>query len=137
MRSFLDRLFAGRQGMDEFSKFLFWSALVCLALSVLMGGILANIPGGLLSWLGIAQLILCFVRALSRSLQQREAENYMFLRWKAKKRSELEAAKGRRSQRRDFRFYRCPGCKSWLRVPRGKGKIHINCKCGYTLYRKT
>ena len=32
---------------------------------------------------------------------------------------------------------KCPGCGCWLRVPRGKGKIHINCRCGYTLYRKT
>ena len=29
------------------------------------------------------------------------------------------------------------GCGTMLRVPRGKGKIHIKCKCGYTLYRKT
>lgn len=137
MRNFLDRLFAGRQGMDEFSKFLFWSGLFCLAASVVTSGILAGIPSTVFSWLGFFQLIYSFIRAFSRRLQQRETENYLFLSLKAKKRSEREAAKNRRSQRKDFRFYRCPGCKTWLRVPRGKGKIHINCKCGYTLYRKT
>ena len=33
--------------------------------------------------------------------------------------------------------FKCPGCGRWLRVPRHKGKIHINCRCGYTLYRRT
>ena len=137
MRNLLDRLFAGRQGMDEFSKFLFWGGLFAIALSMLTSGFLANIPSTLLSWVGFFQLMLSLIRAFSRKLHQRETENYMFLSWKAKKRSEREAAKNRRSQRKDFRFFRCPGCKTWLRVPRGKGKIHINCKCGYTLYRKT
>ena len=48
-----------------------------------------------------------------------------------------QAAKERRAQRKDYRFFKCPGCGTMLRVPRGKGKIHIKCKCGYTLYRKT
>ena len=26
---------------------------------------------------------------------------------------------------------------AFVRVPKGKGKIHIKCRCGYTLYRKT
>ncbi|MEI3102160.1 MAG: hypothetical protein V8T45_10635 [Oscillospiraceae bacterium] len=44
--------------------------------------------------------------------------------------------KERFRQRRDFRFFG-HGCGTILRVPRGKGKIHINCRCGYVLYRRT
>jgi len=137
MRLWFERLFAGRQGMDEFSKFLFWSGLGCIALSVLTAGILAGVLSGIFSWLGFFQLILGFIRALSRNLGMREAENSRFLAWKAKKARELEAFRDRRSQRKDFRFFKCPGCNTYLRVPRGKGKIHIKCRCGYTLYRKT
>ena len=137
MRDRINNLFSGRQGMDEFSKALFWCGLACLLLSFLTGDFLGGFPGFLLRWLAFCQLILCFVRAFSRRLGQREMENNMFLSWLASKKRGFEAFKDRCSQRKDFRFYRCPGCKTMLRVPRGKGKIHIKCKCGYTLYRKT
>ena len=54
-----------------------------------------------------------------------------------KARHSRQAAKERHAQHKDFRFFKCPGCGTMLRVPRGKGKIHIKCRCGYTLYRKT
>lgn len=35
------------------------------------------------------------------------------------------------SQQRVYKFFRCPSCKSRLRVGRGKGKIQITCpRCG-------
>ena len=73
----------------------------------------------------------------SRRLGQREAENNAYLALLAKARHSRQAAKERRAQRKDFCFFKCPGCGTMLRVPRGKGKIHIKCRCGYTLYRKT
>ena len=34
-------------------------------------------------------------------------------------------------QRKDYKFFTCPSCKTTLRVPRGKGKIEIVCRrCG-------
>ena len=54
-------------------------------------------------------------------------------RWKNK----YAAWKDRFSQRKSYRFFKCPGCGTYIRVPKGKGKIHIKCRCGYTLYRKT
>ena len=137
MKNSFKGFFEGRQGMDEFSKHLFWCGLACVALSLICGGFLAGIPSAIFSWFGIFQLVYGFFRAFSRKLSQRESENYAFLSWKAKKRHEFESFKNRRSQRRDFRFFKCPGCGCYLRVPKGKGKIHISCKCGYTLYRKT
>jgi transcription elongation factor Elf1 len=38
---------------------------------------------------------------------------------------------------KEHRYFKCPNCGQYLRVPKGKGKIHINCRCGYTMYRKT
>ena len=137
MREKLSRIFSGRQGMDEFSKALFWMGLVCMLLSVLTVNVLKGVFSLLFNWLGLMLLIFSFVRAFSRRLGQREAENNAYLALRQKQRYSRQAAKERRAQRKDFCFFKCPGCGVMLRVPRGKGKIHINCKCGYTLYRKT
>ena len=137
MREKLSRIFSGRQGMDEFSKALFWMGLVCMLLSVMTAGVLRGVFSLLFTWLGLSMLIFSFIRAFSRRLGQREAENNAYLALRQKQRYSRQAAKERRAQRKDFCFFKCPGCGVMLRVPRGKGKIHINCKCGYTLYRKT
>ena len=137
MREKLSRIFSGRQGMDEFSKALFWMGLVCMLLSVLTANVLKGVFSLLFNWLGLMMLIFSFVRAFSRRLGQREAENNAYLALRQKQRHNRQAAWERRAQRKDFCFFKCPGCGVMLRVPRGKGKIHINCKCGYTLYRKT
>lgn len=137
MREKLSRIFSGRQGMDEFSKALFWMGLVCMLLSVLTVNVLKGVFSLLFNWLGLMLLIFSFVRAFSRRLGQREAENNAYLALRQKQRYSRQAAKERRAQRKDFCFFKCPGCGVMLRVPRGKGKIHIKCKCGYTLYRKT
>lgn len=137
MREKLSRIFSGRQGMDEFSKALFWIGLVCMLLSVLTANVLKGVFSLLFNWLGLMLLIFSFVRAFSRRLGQREAENNAYLALRQKQRHNRQAAWERRAQRKDFCFFKCPGCGVMLRVPRGKGKIHIKCKCGYTLYRKT
>ena len=43
MREKINRFFAGRQGMDEFSKALFWLGLAFLLLSVLTSTVLKGI----------------------------------------------------------------------------------------------
>ena len=41
-------------------------------------------------------------------------------------------------QRKDYKFFTCPSCKTTLRVPRGHGKIKIVCrKCGNTFTGKS
>ena len=135
MRDFFDRLFAGRHGMDQLSKALFWAGLALFALSLLTAGLGAL--SNFIFFMGIFLLIYAFIRAFSRRIQTREMENYLFLNLIARQKLKVNDWKERRRQSKDFCFFKCPGCKTMLRVPRGKGKIHIKCKCGYTLYRKT
>lgn len=137
MKDRLERFFSGRQGMDEFSKGLFWIGLALFMLSVLTAKLLNGVLSGLLLWAALACVICCFARALSRNTQKRELENNAFLALKAQRKQKRLDAKERFSQRKSYKFFKCPGCGKYLRVPKGKGKIHINCKCGYTLYRKT
>lgn len=119
--------------MDELSKLLFWAAIVLFALAVFLGGAL----GSLLSTFAFFSLILAFARAFSRNLPMREAENMLLLRWAQKKKHAWSAWKDRFHDRKEYKYFKCPACGKWLRVPRHKGKIHINCRCGYTLYRRT
>ena len=137
MKGWFNNLFQGRQGMDELSKSMFWWGLVSLVLYGLLMAFLNGVLSSLFSWLGLLLIILCFVRAFSRNLVQRELENGAYLSFLERKRRQFEGRKERFRQRKDFRFFKCPGCGTILRVPRGKGKIHINCRCGYVLYRRT
>lgn len=141
MRDKINSIFSGRQGMDEFSKALFWTGLGSLLLSGLLSCLLHGVFSMIFTWLGLTALIFSFVRAFSRNLMKREAENYAYISVTQKYRQDRKharaAAKERHAQRKDYCFFKCPGCGVMLRVPRGKGKIHISCKCGYTLYRKT
>ena len=135
MKDYLDRIFMGRQGMDQLSKTLFWFGLGFAAVSFLVRG-LAFLPNFLFLW-GLFLLIFAFARAFSRKLQMREMENNLYLVFLNKQKQKRADRKYRREASKEYCFFRCPGCNTWLRVPRGKGKIHIRCKCGYTLYRKT
>jgi len=137
MREKINNFFIGRQGMDEFSKFLFWAGCAHITLSCLSSALPIGFISSLFFFLGSFMLIFSFGRAFSRKLQQREMENNVYLQYLDKKRRERAAARDRRSQRKDYVFFKCPGCGQYLRVPRGKGRIHINCRCGYTMYRKT
>jgi len=133
MKEKLRQIFTGRQGMDELSKLLFWAAIALFVLAAFLGGAL----GSLLSSFALLSLILAFARAFSRNLPMREAENLLLLRWWEKKKHAWSAWKDRFHDRKEYKYFKCPACGKWLRVPRHKGKIHINCRCGYTLYRRT
>ena len=119
MKQRLQKFFEGRQGMDELSKALFWGGLAALLLSGLCIKLLNGALSTVLSLLGLAAVIFCFVRAFSRRLAQRETENNAFLAMRAKRKREWEARKDRFRQRKNYKFFKCP------------------CKCGYILYRKT
>ena len=133
MREKLNNLFSGRHGMDELSKVLFWCGLLLVGLSFVPLGFLST----LFYILGLISLVFSFFRAFSRQHARREAENNYFLAYRVKLARECIARKERFKQRKDFVFFKCPGCGTVIRVPRGKGKIHITCRCGYQLYRKT
>ncbi len=135
MREKLRQIFMGRQGMDELSKLMFWAGVVSMLLSALLarfGGL-----GSLFLTLALLLLISAFFRAFSRNLPQREAENLLLLRWLDRRKRERAARKDRWAHRKQYKYFKCPACGTWLRVPRKKGKVHINCRCGYTLYRRT
>ena len=125
------RVMQGRYGADNFSHFLSVFALVFLAIACLSRIKWFFIPGLLI-------LMYYYFRFFSKNHEARKKENIKYLslefrlidRWKKYKKRQLE--------KESFRFFKCPGCKQTVRVPKGHGKIEITCpKCQKTFIKKT
>mgnify|MGYP003297949507 CR=1 FL=1 len=135
MRSFFSRLFGkirtffyGRNGFDDLAKLsLILSIVVFLIYGFLPRGIV-KIVLSLITWtlMGYA-----YFRILSKNIYKRVAENKRYL-------NAVNMTKTRWKQRKTHKFFRCPRCKTWLRVPRGKKQITITCaKCSHKFDKRT
>ncbi len=126
----LKHLMAGRYGSDQLSFFLL---LVYLMLSLF-----SALPFlGLLNWLALAVLLWDVYRIFSRRIDRRRAENARFL---ALAGPVIRWCRMRHTIFRDkeHRYFKCPNCGQYLRVPRGKGRITINCRnCGVSFEEKS
>ena len=79
---------------------------------------------------GLALIIYTYYRVLSRDYAKRSAENQKYLAKTQKIRMRFQKEKGMMEQRKTHHIYKCPGCGQKIRIPRGKGKIEIECpKC--------
>jgi len=131
MKEKLLRFMAGRYGGDEYSRFLSVAALVLVVLNVFLGRELGYLPA-------LALIVYSDVRIFSRNFEKRRRENAAYLRIRNRVTGGVRNWLDRWKQRKEYAFFRCPGCKAMLRVPRGKGKIRVTCrKCGNAFERKT
>jgi hypothetical protein len=99
---------------------LAWGGLVLYFLSAILGS-------GLLVLLSLATYVYTLFRIFSRNNEKRSAENRRYLGWKNKLSTTLKQARTRFKNRKQFKYFRCPSCKAWLRVPRGKGVVTVTC----------
>ena len=131
IRNWLQRVMVGRYGPDQLCLALFIAAMVL--------SIASNITNlRILTLLSYLLLIIAIFRVLSKNIYKRRAENDRFIRfwWPLKMR--LKNRFIRLKSRKTHRFFRCPGCRNVLRVPKGKGRIQITCpKCGQRFEKKT
>ena len=134
MREKLARFMVGRNGSDQLSRFVSIVACVALVISMFM-----DTDARMAIWfLAILGVIYVYFRVFSRNVYKRRAENDFYLRATANIRGYFKGLRERWRQRRDYRFFRCPSCRTMLRVPRGKGKIKVVCrKCGTSFIRNT
>ncbi|MDY4693803.1 MAG: hypothetical protein SO401_09720 [Blautia sp.] len=127
MRDKLNKFMQGRYGVDEFARFTLGAALFC----VLLGSVLAvvSLPGAgqILNTLGLALIIYTYYRILSRNIQKRYTENQKYLSKTQNMRLKFSKEKSMMQQRKTHHIYTCPGCGQKIRIPRGKGKIEIEC----------
>lgn len=124
----------GRRGMDEFSLFLLIAAVVLGLIGSMFGGILRS----LFSLVEMVGLVYCYIRVFSRNIYKRQQENAWYLRKKKAVVRWFRSVKDRWQQRKEYKFFRCPSCRTLLRVPKNKGKLLLTCrKCGNRFERKT
>lgn len=116
----LRRFMMGRNGMDTLNWVL-W--VVALAMEIV--GSIAGWEA--LSMVSMIPLYWALFRIFSRNLPKRQAENQAVTQF-------ISRLKGRKTHC----YFRCPGCKTRVRVPKGKGKIKITCPaCRNTFVKKT
>lgn len=114
------RFMAGRNGVDTLAWF--W----CIT------GLVLNLVGSFtklvfLTTLAYIPLFLAIWRIFSRDTARRYEENERFRQF-------FSRIKGRKQ----FCYFKCPACKTRVRVPRGKGKIRITCpSCREAFVKKT
>ena len=134
MREKLMRFMVGRNGNDQLNLFLYAVDAVLLIAATLIGGQVGR-------WMFVAVLALLgyiYFRMFSRNLTKRREENGKFLRILYSVQAGLKIRREKWVQRKDYKFFTCPSCKTTLRVPRGNGKIKIVCrKCGNSFTGKS
>lgn len=129
MKHKLQKFMSGRNGFDPLSRFLLLSALVCLLLSSLLYD--WPVLGSLFHTASSVLVIWSIFRVLSRNIEKRYLENLHYLEYVTMAARRVKIRREMHRQRKDFKFFVCPTCKTNLRVPKGKGQIHITCcKCG-------
>ena len=137
MRDKFNKFMQGRYGVDEFSRFTMGVALALIILTMFVN-IVNRSVGGVLDFLGIAAIVYAYFRIFSRNIQQRYAENQKYLSITAGIRQKFNREKNIMQQRKEYHIYSCPNCKQKIRIPRGKGKIEIDCpKCHTKFIKKS
>jgi hypothetical protein len=122
----LSNFMYGRYGVDQLGQTLMWLSFIVLLPSIFITSNVRYIFN-LLFWLIIFYE---YFRMFSRNIYKRQAENNWYV-------NKVNYLKTRFKQRKTYRFYNCPKCKTHLRVPRGAGNITITCKkCGHQFDRK-
>ena len=124
----------GRNGHDQLNMFLLMLSVLLFVVASIFSGSFGKYVQPLV-WL---VLFLIYFRMMSKNIARRREENGKFVRLRFKLAGSFRARHERWIQRKDYKFFTCPSCKTVLRVPRGHGKIKIVCrKCGNSFMGKS
>lgn len=130
-RERMTRFMYGRYGNDQLSKLYLGLAMVCLIVNLFTRLTVFYLAGLLLLIYGI-------YRSFSRNIAKMSAQNQKYLNWRYQRIAKYNNSKKHWAQRKEYRFYKCPGCRQKVRVPRGRGRIAITCpKCRTEFIKKS
>lgn len=122
---------SGRYGSDNLNNFIFAiSILLYLCNVIFFRNLIVSI---------ISQFLLFIVlwRMFSKSWYKRQLENNKYIMMTRPIRIRCLCF-SRQLKDRDRRYYVCPKCSQIVRVPRGRGKIEIDCPtCHHSFIKKT
>ncbi len=131
LREKFQRATYGCYGPDELTNVLYIAGLVLVLVSL--------IPWFRLFYLlGFALMLWGVYRAFSKNYTKRRRERDGYLQISGGIKKFFRIQKKRFMERKTYRYYRCPACKAYSRVPRGHGRIVITCpKCRNQFERKS
>lgn len=113
----------GRYGADQLSRASVIAGLVLYVLTWI-----TRIT--LFSYLGLALYIWSIYRMFSRNREKRALENQKYLHITGNFRTSVTQAKNRAKNSKEYKYFRCPKCHSYLKLPRGVGEVTVTCgKC--------
>jgi len=115
-RSFM----AGRHGSDQLALALIWVGLGVYILSAVLNS-------GILSLLSFVIYGYTIFRMFSRNERKRADENRRYLAFKTKLSTDFRQARARFKNRKQYKYFHCPSCGAWLKVPRGAGVVTVTC----------
>lgn len=127
---FLQRFMQGRNGVDPLT-----AALVLAYFVLQLAWAFTRLRA--LSWIAWLVAFFAIYRVLSHNVSRRRRENQAFLRmvgpfgrWLRLRRTILCD--------KEHRYFKCPNCGRYLRVPRGKGRITVTCRnCSVSFEEKS
>ncbi len=135
MRNFMQKFMnfmQGRYGSDSLNKFLFGSLIVMMIIRIFL-----SVPARFSFTVWIIQFalfllelaILSFLafRFLSRNINKRSLENRQFLKLWTPVKAWFKLTVQKFKDRKEYRYLKCPVCKSQLRVKNKKGVHTIRC----------
>lgn len=139
MRNWFIRFMTGRYGGDQLNRLVSFVSIAFAVLAIIFSFAMSDSPAGSVLWvIALAFLAVVYYRAFSKNFNRRIDENTRYLKLRYKVSSFIRLRQERWRQRREYKFFTCPSCKTTLRVPRGKGSINIVCrKCGYSFRGKS
>lgn len=124
------RFMYSRYGADQFSRAIVTASLVLLVLSYLFGI-------QLFWYLSFAGYVYAIYRMFSRNIDKRSQENQAFLNKTAHWRTEYSQFKVRWRNRKQYKYFKCPQCRTRMRLSRGVGEKQITCRnCQHTFNQK-
>lgn len=125
LRYKINEFMQGRYGYDELSSFMAIGGLVLMVLS--------HLPHfHFLYIFAFPMLVWSWIRALSRNIHRRQMERNKYLSIKNRLVQRIRLYKNIWAHRKTHRYYRCPGCKTFVRIkkPEIGRRIMVTCpKC--------
>lgn len=126
----LMRFMSGRYGGDRLSITCLWTAIILSLIGSFSG----------VSLLSLISLVLygwTLYRMMSRNLVRRRLENDKFERFFNPISTRARQSLNRLKLRRKYKYFRCPQCRSMLKLPRKVGEVTMTCgKCGNQFRQK-
>lgn len=130
VKSGIQKFMIGRNGPDQLSTAMLVLSIALLLVASFTGSIVLD----LLSLIGYA---LTIFRMFSRNISKRYEENQKYIAVKGKVKLSLSQAKVRLKNSKKYKYFRCPECKSLIRLPRNVGEVTVTCgKCRHSFKKK-